>query len=43
MDQPLMTARDTTFTWGQIGIGTFDAHGYQTAFMVGASFHDESV
>ncbi len=27
MDKPLMTARDTTFTWGQIGIGTFDDHG----------------
>ena len=27
MDKPLMTARDQTFTWGQIGIGTFDDHG----------------
>ena len=27
MDKPLMTAHDSTFTWGQIGIGTFDDHG----------------
>ncbi|MEZ6118858.1 MAG: hypothetical protein R3C28_20135 [Pirellulaceae bacterium] len=27
MDQPLMTAQDKHFTWGQVGIGTFDDHG----------------
>ena len=27
MKTPLMTARDKTFTWGQIGVGTFDNHG----------------
>lgn len=27
MKKPYMTARDKTFTWGQIGIGTFDDHG----------------
>jgi hypothetical protein len=27
MKKPLMTARDKTFTWGQIGVGTFDDHG----------------
>lgn len=27
MDTPLMTARDKTFTWGQVGLGTFDDHG----------------
>jgi hypothetical protein len=27
MQKPLMTARDTTFTWGLVGIGTFDDHG----------------
>ena len=27
MDKPLMTARDKTFTWGQVGLGTFDDHG----------------
>jgi hypothetical protein len=27
MQIPLMTARDKTFTWGQVGIGTFDDHG----------------
>lgn len=27
MQRPLMTARDTTFTWGQVGLGTFDDHG----------------
>ncbi len=27
MKKPLMTARDKTFTWGQVGLGTFDDHG----------------
>jgi hypothetical protein len=27
MDKPLMTARDKRFTWGQVGLGTFDDHG----------------
>jgi hypothetical protein len=27
MTKPLMTARDTTFAWGQVGIGTFDDSG----------------
>lgn len=27
MTKPLMTARDTTFQWGQVGLGTFDDHG----------------
>jgi hypothetical protein len=27
MQTPLMTARDKTFTWGQVGLGTFDDHG----------------
>jgi len=27
MKTPVMTARDKTFTWGQIGIGTFDDNG----------------
>jgi hypothetical protein len=27
MDKPLMTANDKTFTWGQVGLGTFDDHG----------------
>lgn len=27
MTKPMMTARDKTFTWGQIGLGTFDDHG----------------
>jgi hypothetical protein len=27
MQTPVMTARDKTFTWGQIGIGTFDDNG----------------
>lgn len=27
MDTPALTAKDTTFTWGQVGIGTFDDHG----------------
>jgi hypothetical protein len=27
MEKPLMTARDKTFAWGQVGIGTFDDHG----------------
>jgi len=28
MDKPVMTAQDKTFTWGQIGLGSFDDHGY---------------
>ena len=24
MQKPVMTAKDKTFAWGQIGIGTFD-------------------
>jgi len=27
MEKPLMTARDKTFAWGQVGVGTFDDHG----------------
>ena len=27
MDEPLMTAKDKTFTWGQVGLGTFDDNG----------------
>lgn len=27
MQKPIMTATDTTFTWGQVGIGTFDDTG----------------
>jgi hypothetical protein len=27
MEKPFMTANDKTFTWGQVGIGTFDDHG----------------
>jgi hypothetical protein len=24
MDKPVMTAKDDTFRWGQIGLGSFD-------------------
>lgn len=27
MQTPVMTAQDKTFTWGQVGLGTFDDHG----------------
>jgi hypothetical protein len=27
MERPVMTARNTTFTWGRVGLGTFDDHG----------------
>ncbi len=27
MTKPFMTAKDKNFTWGQVGIGTFDDHG----------------
>jgi hypothetical protein len=27
METPFMTATDKTFTWGQVGVGTFDDHG----------------
>ena len=32
--KPLMTARDKTFTWGQVGLGTFDNHGNWDDFSV---------
>lgn len=28
MKEPLLTAEDKTFTWGQVGIGSFDDSGY---------------
>jgi hypothetical protein len=34
MDKPLMTARDKTFSWGQVGIGTFDDHGNFDEFVL---------
>lgn len=27
MDEPLLAAKDKTFTWGQVGLGTFDDNG----------------
>jgi hypothetical protein len=27
MKTPIMTARDKTFTWGQVGVGSFDDTG----------------
>jgi hypothetical protein len=27
MDEPFMTAKDTTFAWGRVGLGTFDDNG----------------
>lgn len=27
MEKPIMTATDKTFTWGQVGLGSFDDHG----------------
>ena len=27
MDTPFMTAKDTTFGWGRVGLGTFDDNG----------------
>lgn len=27
MDEPLMSAKDKTFTWGRVGLGTFDDNG----------------
>jgi hypothetical protein len=27
MERPVMTARDKTFAWGRVGLGTFDDHG----------------
>jgi hypothetical protein len=36
MQKPLMTARDKTFNWGQVGIGTFDDHGnFDNVVLVG--------
>ena len=27
MERPVMRAKDKTFTWGRVGLGTFDDHG----------------
>ena len=32
MEKPLMTAKDETFKWGQVGLGTFDDHGHWDDF-----------
>jgi len=34
MDEPMLTAEDTTFTWGRVGLGTFDDHGNFTQFQL---------
>jgi hypothetical protein len=34
MDEPFMTAKDTTFAWGQVGLGTFDDHGHWDDFQL---------
>jgi hypothetical protein len=34
MDKPLMTAKDTTFQWGQVGLGTFDDNGNWDDFVL---------
>jgi hypothetical protein len=34
MTEPLMTAKDTTFKWGQVGLGTFDDNGNWDDFVL---------
>jgi hypothetical protein len=32
LDKPIMVAEDKTFTWGQVGLGSFDDHGHWDDF-----------
>jgi hypothetical protein len=34
MDEPIMTAKDTKFAWGQVGLGTFDDNGNWDNFVL---------
>lgn len=34
MDKPVLTANDKTFTWGRVGVGTFDDHGNFACIML---------
>jgi hypothetical protein len=34
MDEPFMTAKDTNFTWGRVGLGTFDDNGNWDEFVL---------
>jgi hypothetical protein len=42
MKKPYMTAKDKTFTWGQVGIGTFDDHGNFDDFELRGKLRKES-
>lgn len=39
MKTPIMTASDTTFTWGQIGMGTFDDTGMWDDVRISGAIH----
>ncbi len=39
MKTPIMTATDKTFTWGQVGVGSFDDSGYWADVKVHAVLH----
>lgn len=40
MEEPMMTAHDNTFTWGQVGLGTFDDNGNWDEFQLHAAVLD---
>lgn len=42
MKKPYMTAKDKTFTWGQVGLGTFDDHGNFDDFELRGNLKKES-
>jgi hypothetical protein len=41
MDTPIMTATDKTFTWGQVGIGSFDDTGNWDDVQMYAQLYDK--
>ena len=44
MNEPVMEATDTTFTWGQIGVGTFDDTGnFDDVFLFGTKVEPKEV
>lgn len=44
LDEPMMTAYDTAFTWGRVGLGTFDDHGHWDDFELrGAALSEQEI
>jgi hypothetical protein len=41
MKSPIMTATDKTFTWGQVGVGSFDDSGHWSEVHVHGNLRKE--